>query len=147
LSERYGLSVGALHLRLRSRGVEPVACTGRNGAHLYELNSLEAAGTVRDRAFDPVAEVLLTDYARESGRTANALMDALRSRLAARLGLQRRVPIERLEDAGVARRLGGRWVLVRAAADELLAPPYDPEREATLDELKREFGFPSKTSV
>jgi hypothetical protein len=109
---------------------------------------LDAAGDVLDRAFDPVSEVLLTDYARERGkRTASVLMDALRSRLAAQLGLQRRVPIEQLEDAGIARRLGGRWVLRRAAADALLEPPYDPDSEATLEELRREFGFHSKASV
>ena len=148
LAERYGLTVGALHLRLTSRGLGPVARTGRNGAFLFELTALEASGAVLDRAFDPVSEVFLTEYARERGyRMARTLIDALRSRLAAQLGDPRRMSVERLEEAGIARRLGGRWVVRRAAADALLSPPYDPAREATLEELRREFGFQTKSSI
>jgi hypothetical protein len=132
---------------VRHAGLRPVAVVEASGEFLYSRAQVDAAGLIPDVPFDPETEVRLTAFARERGTSTNTVLIALEARLRRRDGKadSRR---EQLERGGVGRKLRDSWVIRRAAVEELLQPPYDPDVEATLDELIEEFeGYTSKATL
>jgi hypothetical protein len=121
-------------------GLRPVGVIrGRSGLVLFDERELAEAGIWPSQAFDYESERWLADYARERGLSVAHVEERLRLRLAVRLGVPS-VDADELERAGIGRRVGRRWVIDWAAADDLLAEAYDAESEATAPELFEELG-------
>lgn len=130
----------AMALLLRRRRIAPVAMVAdRGGRYLFARQELIAAGVwPLGGPVDPGRECWMSEYADRRGLPKAHVESMLRARLAARLGLAGGVPPEALTEHGLARRIGNRWVVNKAAADELLDGLYDREEWATARELAAE---------
>jgi hypothetical protein len=141
LAEMNGKTVKGVRRRLLKKGIAAVGRIVTSGALLYAASAAEAVGLLPETPFTRDVEVWASEYAAAIGASSpTALIWKLRARQGDRLELGRPAEKQELIDAGIARKLGGRWALNRAAADELLAPPYDPEREADAATLHAELG-------
>ena len=140
LAAERGQAPDAMGLLIRRRRIAPVAAV-HNGAgrHLFDREELIAAGVWPiGGPFDRTRECWMSDYAARRGLAKAHVESMLRGRLAARLGLAGMAPPEMLAEEGIARRIGNRWVVSIAAADELLDAIYDRSRWATARELMAE---------
>jgi hypothetical protein len=140
LAAERGQNYQAMAMLVRRRRIAPVAAVDdRGGRYLFARSDLIDAGMWPiGGPIDPARECWLSEYADDRGLPKPHLESMLRVRVAAKLGVASPVPPHMLAQEGVARQIGNRWAVNKAAADELLDALYDPSHEATGRELAAE---------
>jgi hypothetical protein len=141
LASERGQNRQAMGLLVRRHRIAPVGVVAdRGGRYLFSRTELIAEGLwPTGGPPDSECECWMSEYAMRRGLPKAHVESMLRVRLAAKLGLPGPVAPDDLAAHGVARRIGKRWVVNVAVADELLDGLYDPSREATARELAAEI--------
>jgi hypothetical protein len=140
LANERGQNYQAMAAAVRRSGIEPVGVVGdRGGRLLFDRGALVAAQVwPLGGPIDPDRECWMADYASSRGFPKKHIESMLCGRVAACRGEAGVVSPEVLAEEGIGRRIGRRWAVAKARADELLSAVYDPSREATAPQLVAE---------